>query len=88
MNFSLGFDSLLSCVYVESWPQLIMTFKGFNSVGQQQILGYAQMFLPTETGKQHINECYIFSIIKNVKWYQKWFPFIPKDFAYYDEKDF
>lgn len=52
IHFSLNFDCLLSCVYIQSWPQLIMTIKGFNPNGDIITKGYAQIHLPVEPGQK------------------------------------
>ena len=32
-SLSLNFDFLVSCMYVASWPKLVITLKGFNYKG-------------------------------------------------------
>jgi hypothetical protein len=87
ITFSLGFDTLVSCMYVESWPQLLMTIRGFDIDGDLITKGYAQIFLPTEPGMQ-IKEAAVYQIVRNVKWYHKWFPFLEPSYISYDRKEF
>jgi ribosome-associated toxin RatA of RatAB toxin-antitoxin module len=49
--------------------------------------GYAQIFLPTEPGMQ-IKEAAVYQIVRNVKWYHKWFPFLEPTYITYDDKEF
>ena len=50
ITFSLGFDTLVSCMYIESWPQLLLTVRGFDADGDIITRGYGQIFLPTQPG--------------------------------------
>lgn len=68
IHFSLDFDCLLSCVFIQSWPQLIMTIRGFNEKGEIITKGYAQIHLPIESG-QTVKETTIFSIFREERWY-------------------
>jgi hypothetical protein len=74
-------------MYVESWPQLLMTIRGFDINGDLITKGYAQIFLPTEPGMQ-IKEAALYQIVRNVKWYHKWFPFLEPSYISYDRKEF
>ena len=46
----MGFDFLVSCMYVITWPKIIFKVKGFNRWGELVPRGYAQLTLPSETG--------------------------------------
>ncbi len=74
IHFSLDFDCLLSCVFIQSWPQLIMTIKGFSPNGEIITKGYAQIHLSVESG-QKIKETNIFSIHKEERWFERLFRF-------------
>lgn len=74
LSISLSFDFLASCMYVSSWPKLLITMKGFNYKGELVPKGYAHFDLPTETG-QYVKQAYIYSIVRNESWIQRWLPF-------------
>ena len=65
----------MSCMYLISWPQIVMTFKGFNFYGQLITIGYAQVSFPMSSGMQ-LKQSHIFGVVQNMKWYHKWFPFL------------
>jgi hypothetical protein len=85
--FSLSFDCLLSCVYVQSWPQLVIKLKGFNWKGEMITKGYAQLHLSAESG-QKVMEAYIYTVVKDLQWYHRFLPFMRPDPIGLDEKDF
>ena len=73
-------------MYISSWPKLLITLKSFNYKGDLVPKGYAHIDLPAETG-QFIKEAYVYSIIRNESWYNKWIPFCSADASALDEKE-
>lgn len=74
-------------MYVITWPQIIFKVKGFNNWGELVTRGYAQLYLPSSSG-QYMKKPYIYTIIKNEKWYHRWLPFLEPDVGTFDDKEF
>lgn len=70
-----------------------MKVQSFDRCGNLINKGYAQLHLPVSTGNI-IKTAYIYSVVKNVKWYHRAFkvipflkPFLEPPIADYDDKD-
>jgi hypothetical protein len=83
---SLSFDFLASCMYVATWPKLLITMKGFNYKGELVPKGYAHIDLPSQSG-QYVKQAYIYSIVRNESWYQRWIPFCEAEPSALDPKE-
>ena len=59
--FDLTFEGTLSCPGTpNSWPQLILVFKGFDVFGHKIVKGYAQMHFPISPGQSQ-SVCHIYT---------------------------
>lgn len=71
-------------MYVTSWPKIVFTVKGFDASGELVTKGYAQIGLPSQTG-QFVLRAYIYSIVRNERWYHRWLPFFSPEVSSLEE---
>lgn len=71
MTFDLPFEGTLSSSGTpNSWPHLIMIFKGFDALGHKITKGYAQMHFPISAGRSE-GICHIYAPQSNSSLYQR-----------------